>query len=435
LFCFNNKYKILIVFLTLGLSLSGQRTGLDLLGSKHRIEIPFNQSNGLLLIELKMNGIPLTFMYDTGAENTILFKKEIAVFLGLESDRRIRIIGSDLSDAIYGFIVHNVNFKIRSEVQRVESIIVLEDNVYKIQESTGHQIDGLLGGNFFRNTIVKIDYRRSKIIVQHPVKAKLNLVGYEEVSSVFYEQKPYLKAKLKNFEGNQRDIILLIDTGSSIPFILHTNVDSNLQVPKHLIRGNLGIGLSGTLIGLIGIISRLDLDGFRFNELLTHFQELDETVLEQKDIIRHGILGNDILKRFTIIVDYFQRKVYFKPSKNYNKAFEYDKSGLIFIASGLDFNEYFVRALVPDSPAKKAGLQKGDKLLSLQRIPASFRSLGNIQKFLKRKTGTRVRMKVLRGDEKIVFRFTLYDMLKENLTELIQNSDTGTVLQYSEASN
>jgi len=183
----------LLLFLAFFLSVSvsnGQRTGLDLLGSKETIEIPFTESNGLLMIKLKMNGVPLTFMYDTGAENTILFKKEIAILLGLESTRRIRIIGSDLSNTIFGFIVHNVKFKLRPSVERIESIIVLEENVYKIQESTGHQIDGLLGGNFFRNTVVKIDYRKDKLVISHPLKVLPNLEEYTEIPAFFTDQKP-----------------------------------------------------------------------------------------------------------------------------------------------------------------------------------------------------------------------------------------------------
>lgn len=412
---------VLVLILFFCWSAKAQRTGLDLLGDKNKIEIPFTETNGLLMIQLKMNGIPLTFMFDTGAENTILFKKEIAQLLGLQSNRRIKIIGSDLSNIIYGYIVHNVEFKLDYGIERIESIIVLEENVYKIQESTGHQVDGLLGGNFFRNTIVKVDYKRRHITVSHPINHKHNLKGYTEIGSTFKEQKPYLKARLETYEGNSKELFLLIDTGSSIPFIVHTNVDSSLQVPQNVIRGNLGVGLSGTIIGLIGIIKALEFNGFIYREMLTNFQDLDESVLKQKDIMRHGILGNDILKRFTIIIDYFHRKIYFKPTKNYNKAFKYDKSGLVIIASGLDFNEYYVQSVIADSPAEKAGLKKGDKLHSIQRIPVAFRSLNNIQRLFKKKEGTKVRLVVKRDDEKLLFQFELKDMLKENYSHLFQN--------------
>ena len=412
--------KILLILLISmsfrpGASVSAQRTGLDLLGDKKRIEIPFTESNGLLMIQLRMNGIPLTFLFDTGAENTILFKREIAQLLGLESSRRIRIIGSDLSNTIHGYIVHNVRFKLRENVERIESIIVLEENVYKIQESTGHQVDGLLGGNFFRNVIVKIDYRKNRIIVSHPIEDNIPLTDYQELNSFFIDQKPYIWATLTSFDGQEKEVMLLLDTGSSIPFILHTNVDSSLHLPPQLIRGNLGIGLSGPLIGMIGISRTLAFSDFAFEEILTNFQDMNETVLEQREVVRHGILGNDIMKRFTIVIDYFHRKIYFKPARNYNKAFKYDKSGLVIIASGLDFNEYYIQRVIPGSPADRAGIQEGDKLITLQCMSTSFRSLDNIQNYFRRKPGTNIHLTVQRGSEKIRFHFELEDILRQNI--------------------
>jgi predicted aspartyl protease len=409
------KHILLTLALTAGLLsfTSGQKTGLDLLGSRNKIEIPFSEVNGLLMIQLKMNGVPLTFIYDTGAENNIMFKREIALVIGLESSRRIKIVGADLSNTIYGNIVHNVHFELKRGVERVESIIVLEENVYKIQESTGYQIDGLLGGNFFRNTIVKIDYRRNKLEISHPINHKYNLSSYLPLDCIFSEQKPYIKARVSTFDDQQLDVLLLMDTGSSIPFILHTNVDSSLHAPDNVIMGNLGVGLSGTLIGMIGITKKLKFAGIEFRDILTNFQELDDMILIQKDVIRHGILGNDILKRFTVIIDYFHRKTYVKPGPKYNKAFKYDKSGLVIIASGADFNEYHIQAVIPHSPADRAGLKKGDQILTLQRVSVSFRSLHNIQNVFKRKAGKKIRLRVKRDGKPMIFYFELEDMLQQ----------------------
>jgi len=146
------KFLIYLSILLLTLSttsLTGQRTGLDLLDHKSRVDIPFEIHNGLILIKLKMNGINLNFLYDTGAENTILFKREIAVVLGMKSSRRVKLIGSSLNNFIYGYIVHNVYFQFQSNVSRYENIIVLEENIFDLQQVLGLHVDGLIGGSFF----------------------------------------------------------------------------------------------------------------------------------------------------------------------------------------------------------------------------------------------------------------------------------------------
>ncbi len=394
---------------------SAQRSGLDLLQHKSRVDIPFEMHNGLILIKLKMNGVNLNFLYDTGAENTILFKREIAVVLGMKSSRRIKLVGSSLTDFVYGYVVHNVHFQFQPNVSRLENIIVLEENIFDLQQILGLHVDGLIGGSFFRNTGVKIDYHNQVISVYHPAKNRMNLDSYTEIPVIFNDHKPYISAVLEKYDRTVQNIRLLVDTGSSIPLILHANVDSSLITPDHLIKGHIGIGISGALIGTIGIVKKIGFSDFSFEEVITSLQDFEYLSLEDATKSRHGIIGNDMLNRFTVYIDYSRSQLFLKPGKKYNKSFVYDKSGLIISAVGLDFNQYFVQAIVPGSAAEKAGLLAGDEILSVNRISVSFLSLNQIQRILKRDGGTRVRIKISRQGKTQVFDFLLEDMLLKTL--------------------
>lgn len=396
-------------------SLHGQRTGLDLLQYKSRVDIPFEVHNGLLLIKLKMNGVNLNFLFDTGAENTILFKREIAVVLGMKSSRRVKLVGSSLSDYVYGYIVHNVHFQFQPNVSRLENIIVLEENIFDLQQILGMHVDGLIGGAFFRNAGVRIDYRKQIITVTNPAKSRTNLDSYVEVPTVFSDQKPYIFATIDKYDGTAQEIRLLVDTGSSIPLILHANVDSSLIAPDHLAKGHIGVGISGALVGTVGIVKSIKFADFRFKEVITSLQDFEFITAEEASKIRHGIIGNDMLNRFTVYIDYSKRQLFLKPGKKYNKSFEYDKSGLIISAVGVDFNQYFIQAVVPDSPAELSGILPGDEILSVNSVSVSFLSLTQIQRMLKRKEGTGIRMKVLREGKKRVIYFQLEDMLSKPL--------------------
>jgi hypothetical protein len=44
--------------------------------------------------------------------------------------------------------------------------------------------------------------------------------------------------------------------------------------------------------------------------------------------VRNGLIGNMLLERFEVFIDFHKAKLYLKAKKNYNKDFEYDKSGM-----------------------------------------------------------------------------------------------------------
>ncbi|HOY18537.1 MAG TPA: hypothetical protein PLC89_14620, partial [Haliscomenobacter sp.] len=56
----------------------GQINDLVFLNGETHVDIPFDYENNFIVIKLMFNDIfPLKFIFDTGAENTILTKREI----------------------------------------------------------------------------------------------------------------------------------------------------------------------------------------------------------------------------------------------------------------------------------------------------------------------------------------------------------------------
>ncbi|MEG0762174.1 MAG: peptide-binding protein, partial [Chryseobacterium sp.] len=50
---------------------------------------------------------------------------------------------------------------------------------------------------------------------------------------------------------------------------------------------------------------------------------------------RKGSLGGEILRRFTVVFDYPNQKLYLKKNGNYNDSFNFNMSGLDFKQDGL----------------------------------------------------------------------------------------------------
>ena len=176
--------------------------------------------------------------------------------------------------------------------------------------------------------------------------------------------------------------------------------------------GNLGRGLGGDIVGYMGKTDNFHLDeSFLFNNLITNFQLYERDSLNSIIVSRDGLIGNPLLERFNIVIDYVRGDVYVKPNKRYNKPIEYDISGLILYAFGQDLNGYFIKEVIPGSPAEKAGIQSGDVIKKIGLFNSKLYTLEQIYKRLVKRKGKKVNMVIERNGEKLKKTLVLIDNL------------------------
>ena len=149
----------------------------------------------------------------------------------------------------------------------------------------------------------------------------------------------------------------------------------------------------------------------RLDDVITYFQEVD--TVEMKFLNqREGILGNRILRRFTVVVDYVRQRVYLRAEgRAYKRKFTYDRSGISLLAGGDNLNKYSVSSVVPGSPADRAGIQVRDRLRAINGISTNLMSLESIVRKLEGKAGKRIRIRVYRGGRLQDYTFVLEDLI------------------------
>lgn len=375
-------------------------------------EIPFEYINGFMVVDvLFQRVIPMKFIFDTGAENSVLFKKEIATAFQLPCSRKVRLIGADLNMEILADICSDVYLQISTLPIEPNHIIVLEDDYFFLDEFIGIEIDGILGAEYFYKKVVKIDYKKMIITIIDPTFFKASKYSkYEQFDLKIIDKKPYLNCLTSFNPDSSVNTRMLLDTGAGVSAIFHFNRDTSAIQKKEWVKGILGKGLNGDIEGYIGKVHAFQFGPYTFEQMPFSFQWLDEMILKNEKIVRYGLIGNLMLERFEVIIDYPGKKLYLKALKKYNKPFDYDKSGLTIYAYGKNLNQYYIKYVLNNSPAAISDLQENDIILAINGWSYKWYSLKKIDKILSGKAGKKVKLKIKRGQDILIKQIILKDM-------------------------
>jgi hypothetical protein len=383
----------------------------DLLKGKKEAHVPFSYVHNFIIVELRFQGvIPMQFIYDTGAEYTLLFKREFTDLLGIEYDKKIPILGADQRAMMYAMVCRNIDLQVSPLPSTKEDILVLEEDLFNLEQITGTSVDGLLGAGFFKDYVVEIDYRRGRLIIMDPGAFDVPK-NYQQIPAHFKNNKPYTFAPVKLFSDTTLSLELLLDSGAGLAVLLHNNTDPGLQLPEKTITGRIGMGLGGLMKGYSGKIKSIQIGPYSFDELIVSFQDLDDPMVENVTKTRNGIIGNQILRKFNVIIDFPANRVFLKPNRFFNKRIRYDRSGLTIFAVGQNLDQYIVQDVIRGSPADEAGIRVGDRIVRIGCPPISWLTLTGVTRKLQRREGKKIRMTVLRDGKKLKKSFYLQDLL------------------------
>src|SRR6202022_803101 len=102
-------------------------------------------------------------------------------------------------------------------------------------------------------------------------------------------------------------------------------------------------------------------------------------------------IGGGVWRRFSVTFDYPRQLMTLVPNNAFGQRDEYDRSGVFLIAAAGQPTVLDVRA---GTPAAKAGLVRGDVLVSINGKPAGNVNLLQIRKLFRSPSGTVIHLTV-----------------------------------------
>ena len=335
----------------------------------------------------------LNFILDTGSGGISLDSTTVEYFKITPTPSDMTILG------IAG--VRKVSFiynqRLRLPGLTVDSLNFHINNYDILTQVYGEKIDGIVGYSVLSRYIFKIDYDSSMISIFSNGRIKYPRGGwlYEPILRTL----PVQTARIR--DAVSADSRFLFDIGAGLCLMLNKDFieDSNFLDKKRVLYAKEAEGVGGKIDMQLTVIKEIKLGPYKFKNVPAFV--FDDTFNITSYPYLSGIIGNDILRRFNLILNYAKREFYFKPNTHFQQPFDYAYSGVeLYYVDG----EIILGDVASKSPAEEAGLKEGDVLIGINNLLNQ-----NIQayKTALQAAGEKIRMIINRDGQLMEFNFRI----------------------------
>ena len=439
--------RLLLLLLNLFLLPVFAQQGFQFEKEINKVSVPFKLINNLIFVPIKVNGVELNFLLDTGVSETILFSLEEKKEVLFSNTEKILLKGLGNQIAVEGLKSKNNVLEFSSLKMPNHLLYIVLDPEFNLSSHIGIPVNGIVGYQFFRNNLVEINYRKKTIIVFKDIPKNRNKIQKKfDVMPITVEKfKPYIKG-IVTLDDHSTPVKLLVDIGNSDAVWLFQDRSKFIKVPEKSFDDYLGKGFSGDVLGKRGKIERMVMSNFEFNNPIAAFP--DSSSIRNVTMVpdRMGSVGGEIMKRFDVVFDYQNEQLFLKKNGNYSQPFSYNKSGVEIQHNGLQWVQetvpmemvktpransevnvysaktefkykfqvkplYEIANVRANSPAAIAGLLKGDIIIKINNNPTYKYSLQDIITLFRSDVDKWITLEIERKNEIRKFKFQLNDML------------------------
>ena len=281
--------------------------------SRHLTTMPFVQlTGGIIIMQAKFANFPdtLNFILDTGSSGISLDSTTVDYF-GLKptpTERTIRGIAG----------IRKVSFFIISNY--IFPVLLLDNlnfhiNDYAILTAVyGERIDGIIGYSILSRYIMKVDYDSMKVSFWTKGTIRYPRGGYLLKPAINQLVSQPLRVKDEKTINSR----FLYDMGAGLCMLLTKDFikDSAFlkKKRKHYVKE--GEGLGGKIDMELTVIKEVKIGPYRFRNVPIYIFDDVNNVTSYPYM--GGLIGNDILRRFNVIMNYAQGDIHLTPNSHYD---------------------------------------------------------------------------------------------------------------------
>ncbi len=388
-----------------------------------------------MIVQLKLNDVPVHLLVDTGAKNTVIINPGITEQMHLENLVPVEIKGLGQKEPIQGFLSRKNEIRFNDLKVNHHTVVWLKDSIVDFSDYYHTDIDGVLGSAFLKNFVVEIRFASRQIVLHDPRHYRKKHKTRIPVRLI--DTKPAIRFSFMN-----QDHVFLIDTGNTDAVWFYGKPPEDH--PYRLIYGYLGLGVSGEIYGYSTLVRTLVFGGKKFFKVPLSVPD-SASMKHVKVAMNSGLIGNSLLKKFKVIIHYPEKYLVLKRNIFTSRQIPYDKSGLVVKLAkpklieaeytiydhkmgGNDKDGFVqitgrtvkklltvrfvkVEEVLQGSPAQRAGMVKGDIVEAVNGRPIYElkNGLSDFSGLLSQKEGKKITLKIKRNGIPMQISFHLED--------------------------
>ncbi len=357
-------------------------------------QAPIKIVEGHIFTTVTMNGIPFTFIVDTGdAESTL--GSDLVKELGLSAGGSVSANG--VSGLQAGGFVSAPEMRVGNVMLHSQNIMTTD---LSFLDTKLPHVDGILGADFFHRFVVRLDYVGGTMDLFDPATFKYTGTGQR-----FPLDGESFTLSVDGISGS-----FSIDTGSgsidlfSSYFEKTPLMKNKSEMPSVAYRAGFG---SSDLPTYLTRCHSISVGKYTLKDVPVELAEATQGAFANTNAA--GNIGYPFWRRFTTYFNFSHGEMILEPNEAFGLPFDMNRAGMGVSKVN---SQWIVDAVVTQSPAAELGLEKGDVPLDIDGKALAGMLIADVPDIFKQPAGTMLKIQYSRGNVKKTATIVLRDYIK-----------------------